>query len=103
RRMGRELVRAVGWLHSVGVGHRDVKLENILLSQSPSGPLDPHAPLVTLTDFGLARAIAPGELLSTRCGSEAYAAPELVLPPAGGWYDARQTDAWAVGCVLFAL
>jgi protein-serine/threonine kinase len=46
-----------------------------------------------------------GPLLSTRCGSEAYAAPELVMGGAGGQgvYDARETDAWACGVVLYAL
>ena len=48
-----------------------------------------------------------GPLLSTRCGSEAYAAPELVMGggrAAGkGVYDARETDAWACGVVLYAL
>lgn len=82
-------------------------------------------PLIKLTDFGLSRFIDPAEpLLSTRCGSEAYAAPELVI--SGGrkgvasssviWgdpstanntgnkgYDARETDAWACGIVLYGL
>lgn len=39
-------------------------------------------------------------MLTTRCGSECYAAPELVL---GSPYDGRQTDAWACGIVLYAL
>ena len=51
----------------------------------------------------------------TRCGSEAYAAPELVTGGSGGGsreggesdrsgvYDARKTDAWACGVVLYAL
>ena len=89
-------------------------------------------PLIKLTDFGLSRFIDPdAPLLSTRCGSEAYAAPELVLgrmalSRAGsqsqrvttttststttesardkeGYYDPRQTDAWACGVVLYAL
>ena len=41
-------------------------------------------------------------MLSTRCGSEAYAAPELVTG-GRGLYDARLTDAWACGVVLYAL
>lgn len=39
-------------------------------------------------------------MLSTRCGSESYAAPEIVT---GSRYDGRQTDAWACGVVLYAL
>lgn len=58
-------------------------------------------PLVKLTDFGLARFIDPLQpMLTTRCGSESYAAPEIVM---GYDYDGRQTDAWACGIVLYAL
>lgn len=58
-------------------------------------------PLVKLTDFGLARFIrSSSPLLQTRCGSEAYAAPEVVM---GNLYDGRKTDAWALGVVLYAL
>lgn len=39
-------------------------------------------------------------MLATRCGSEAYAAPEIVT---GSMYDGRKTDAWACGVVLYAL
>lgn len=58
-------------------------------------------PFVKLTDFGLSRFISPTDpTLSTRCGSEAYAAPELIM---GKTYDGRKTDAWALGVVLFAI
>ncbi|KAF8894791.1 kinase-like domain-containing protein [Infundibulicybe gibba] len=114
RRIWLELAAAVGWMHGVGLVHRDIKLENILLTaplQTLGDPLPTH-PLIQLTDFGLSRFLpAPSpissleeqreqQLLHTRCGSEAYAAPELVL---GGPYDARETDAWACGVVLYAL
>lgn len=123
RRMWGELCRAVGWLHGVAIVHRDIKLESepdafvvlynadlfidILLTVNPflqSEPIELHTlpqPLVKLTDFGLARFIDPSQpMLTTRCGSECYAAPELVL---GSAYDGRQTDAWACGIVLYAL
>ncbi|KAF5317999.1 hypothetical protein D9619_012276 [Psilocybe cf. subviscida] len=124
RRIWCELCKAVGWMHGVGLVHRDIKLENILLTaptfssltaQSPVPTLEslppPPMPFIKLTDFGLSRFVeidanGDAELLSTRCGSEAYAAPELVTGGAGpgrGVYDARKTDAWACGVVLYAL
>lgn len=59
--------------------------------------------VVILTDMGLSRRIPePPEspLLTTRCGSEDYAAPEILM---GQPYDGHQTDAWALGVVLYAL
>ncbi len=60
-------------------------------------------PVVTLTDLGLSRYIPrPPEspLLETPCGSQDYAAPELLM---GQPYDGRATDAWALGVLLYAL
>lgn len=39
-------------------------------------------------------------MLETRCGSEDYAAPEIIL---GQQYDGRATDSWALGVLLYAL
>ncbi|CAG7846488.1 SubName: Full=Related to SNF1-related protein kinase KIN10 {ECO:0000313/EMBL:CCA66888.1} [Serendipita indica DSM 11827] len=107
RRMWGELCRAVGWLHGVAVVHRDIKLENIILTVNPFRHTEAidvallPQPLVKLTDFGLARFIDLNQpMLTTRCGSESYAAPEIVM---GSSYDGRQTDAWACGIVLYAL
>lgn len=109
RRIFSELVSAVRYLHQKFIVHRDIKLENILLNI----PLQVHSDVsdwqtldravVTLTDLGLSRTIPqPPEtpLLTTRCGSEDYAAPEILM---GQPYDGRQTDAWALGVVLYAL
>ncbi|PIL30690.1 transporter [Ganoderma sinense ZZ0214-1] len=101
RRIWGELCRAVAWMHSVGLVHRDIKLENILLTVNPfARPLPSHS-LIKLTDFGLSRFIDPAQPhLTTLCGSDSYAAPELVM---GKVYDGRQTDAWACGVVLYTL
>ena len=59
------------------------------------------SPLVKLTDFGLSRFINPASpSLQTRCGSESFAAPEIIM---GRTYDGRETDAWAMGVVLYTL
>jgi len=60
-------------------------------------------PVVTLTDLGLGRWIPKppaSPLLDTRCGSEDYAAPELLM---GQEYDGRATDAWALGVTLYSI
>jgi protein-serine/threonine kinase len=62
----------------------------------------PH-PLVTLTDLGLSRELPrppAAPTLTTRCGSEDYAAPEIMLSQP---YDGRATDAWALGVLLYSL
>ncbi|KAF8344011.1 kinase-like domain-containing protein [Cantharellus anzutake] len=109
RRLWGELALAVGWMHEVALVHRDIKLENILLTMNPfildlASPTAVDmlpSPLLKITDFGLSRFIDPASpLLTTRCGSEYYAAPEIIL---GKPYDGRKTDAWATGIVLYAL
>jgi protein-serine/threonine kinase len=60
-------------------------------------------PITTLTDVGLSRRVdfdSEDHLLTTRCGSDDYASPELIMAQP---YDGRQTDAWALGVLLFAL
>ena len=61
------------------------------------------SPVITLTDLGLGRYLPQppaSPLLNTRCGSEDYAAPELLM---GQEYDGRATDAWALGVLLYAI
>ncbi|WFD19622.1 tRNA (cytidine(32)/guanosine(34)-2'-O)-methyltransferase [Malassezia caprae] len=107
RRIFGELASAVHWMHDAHLVHRDIKLENIMVTQrlfATNKELTPSqlapVPLVKITDFGLARFINEDQLLETRCGSEEYAAPELIM---GKKYDGRKTDTWAMGVVLFAL
>ncbi|KAF1831233.1 kinase-like protein [Decorospora gaudefroyi] len=109
QRIFAEMVAAVRYLHNQLIVHRDIKLENVLLNIPVSTvPLlknpqtHPHA-IATLTDLGLSRRIPASPespLLTTRCGSEDYAAPEILL---GQPYDGRSTDAWALGVLLYAL
>ena len=56
--------------------------------------------VITLTDLGLSRRVADDEKLTTRCGSDDYVAPEVIM---GTPYDGKAIDAWTMGVLLYAL
>jgi serine/threonine-protein kinase SIK3 len=63
-----QILSAVRYCHSIGVVHRDLKAENLLLDSENR---------IKLADFGFSNYFSRGGLLSTWCGSPPYAAPEL--------------------------
>uniref|UniRef100_A0A0E0L157 non-specific serine/threonine protein kinase n=1 Tax=Oryza punctata TaxID=4537 RepID=A0A0E0L157_ORYPU len=95
RRLFAQLASAVAHAHSLGVFHRDVKPENLLLDERGD---------LRLTDFGLSafadQHLGADGLAATHCGSPAYVAPEILLKRR---YDAGKADVWSCGVVLFVL
>lgn len=84
----KQVISGLEHMHRHFVCHRDLKLENILFTDSGK---------VVIADLGLARSYY--SLRLTRCGSEEYAAPEIVL---GEAYDPEKVDVWSFGVVMYA-
>ncbi|XP_017397588.1 ribosomal protein S6 kinase-related protein isoform X1 [Cebus imitator] len=85
-----ELVLVLCYLHDLGIMHRDVKMENILLDERGH---------LKLTDFGLSRHLPQGARAYTICGTLQYMAPEVL---SGGPYN-HAADWWSLGVLLFSL
>ncbi|EGW34425.1 uncharacterized protein SPAPADRAFT_59857, partial [Spathaspora passalidarum NRRL Y-27907] len=89
-----QLVSGVDYMHSKGLIHRDLKLENLLLDKHQN---------VIISDFGFVNSYNrdKNDLMKTSCGSPCYAAPELVLTQAH--YEGRKVDIWSLGVILYAM
>lgn len=87
-----QLLKALKFLHSAELLHRDVKPSNLLLNS------DCH---VKICDFGLCRSIAetsgPAPVLTDYVATRWYRAPEILL---GSTRYTFGVDIWAVGCIL---
>ncbi|XP_012057276.1 PREDICTED: hormonally up-regulated neu tumor-associated kinase homolog B-like [Atta cephalotes] len=93
RLYARQLVAALKHMHSKGVVHRDLKMENIVLQ-------DERKEQIKIVDFGLSNIYASSDPLRTHCGSPEYAAPELFV--AGKRYG-PEVDLWSLGVVLYGM
>ncbi|XP_039600834.1 hormonally up-regulated neu tumor-associated kinase homolog A-like isoform X3 [Polypterus senegalus] len=89
----KQLMMAVDHLHRVGVVHRDLKIENLLLDEENN---------IKLIDFGLSNCagiLGYSDPFSTQCGSPAYAAPELLSRKKYG----PKVDVWSIGVNMYAM
>lgn len=100
RTLFRGLMEGLRFCHQLGIHHRDLKLENLMLTSRDEATMS-----VKIADFGLSDLQTnPTGLSGTRCGSPLYAAPELMTDgaaPAG--YNASKSDVWSAGVILYAL
>ncbi|CAI6009577.1 unnamed protein product, partial [Closterium sp. NIES-65] len=99
-----QLVTAVQHCHSQRVVHRDIKLENVLLTSA--SPASKPSETVTcpftvkLADFGTATILKPGiDFTMGNVGSAAYKAPEVSQDS----YHGTPADVYSLGVVLYAL
>ncbi|XP_037617780.1 serine/threonine-protein kinase pim-2-like [Sebastes umbrosus] len=91
--IARQLVDGLHEVHSRGVFHRDIKLENILIETGSD------VPRARLIDFGCGTFLSE-ERYTTKRGTFVYRCPEWFKL---GWYTAEGTNVWQLGVVLFEM
>ena len=74
-----------------GISHRDIKLENILISGEG---------IIKIGDWGLAAFDVKDRFCYKSCGTLGYMSPEMIREQK---YDSNKTDVWALGVLLFSL
>lgn len=100
----KHILLGVKYLHSKGVVHRDLKMDNLLYSKDEEGNVTPK-----ITDFGLSAITIKREESSAKqskqlhtlkdmWGTAEYFAPEVYRRAYG-----FQADIWALGCLLFEM
>ncbi|PWW77047.1 Pkinase-domain-containing protein [Tuber magnatum] len=91
RKFGRQIASALDYCHRNSIVHRDLKIENILISKTGD---------IKIIDFGLSNLFSPRSHLKTFCGSLYFAAPELLQAKQ---YIGPEVDVWSFGIVLYVL
>lgn len=94
----RKLIYALEALHRHGIIHRDIKLENILLSSSRKD-MDSAFNAFKITDFGYAKHVTEEDSFTNYAGTLGYTAPEVLANK----HYSTACDVWSAGVVLYVL
>jgi len=87
-----EILRALDYCHSMGIMHRDVKPQNVMIDHGKR--------TLKLIDWGLAEFYHPDKPYNVRVASLYYKGPELLVKMR--YYD-YSLDIWSLGCMFAGL
>lgn len=91
RRLMRQLLTGAASMHELGLMHRDIKPDNVLVDSRGN---------LKICDLGMSRSTAVAPPYSNPVVALRYRAPELLLGSTN--YDER-IDTWAIGCIMAQL
>jgi len=84
-----QMFRGLAYIHGLGICHRDIKPQNILVNSSTFN--------LRICDFGSAKQLVEGETNIAYICSRYYRAPELIF---GNTAYTTEVDVWSTGCVV---
>jgi len=91
----RQMCSAIKALHAKSICHRDIKPDNFMVKTQEGGIT------LKLSDFGLAIFLPKGKLLSEKCGTPAFMAPEQHNLPKRSKGYTFPADVWALGISMY--
>lgn len=96
-----QILNGLEVLHSLGLAHHDMSLENLMLDQQGKCVIIDLGMIVkcSLRPDGRAVKVAPSRGWPCRCGKMLYMAPETFMPSCS--FDPLALDMWAVGVMMF--